>query len=43
MVLAIFGFEDVGAGFERLHQSGDGALGDRAGGAEKLAEKVRER
>ena len=24
------GFEDVGAGFERTHQSGDGSLGDFA-------------
>jgi hypothetical protein len=30
VMLGFGGFEDVGAGLERLHQSGDGALGDLA-------------
>lgn len=29
-MFAFGGFEDFGAGFERLHQAGDGSLGDFA-------------
>jgi hypothetical protein len=28
VIFAFGGFEDVGAGFERAHQAGDGSLGD---------------